>query len=126
MGHERDELDPGLVERLELVDLAGRLLLEADLLDDPRQQLRDVREVAHVVLDEVVGLLRLDVEDADDLLAEGERHGQHRGDEPALVDPADPQEARIGRHVRDDHRRARGRDAAGDALAHGMWARPIW
>ena len=31
--------------------------------------------------------------------------------------PADPQEARIGRHVRDHHRRARRRDAARHALA---------
>ena len=67
----------------------------------------------------VARLLGLDVEDADDGVVPDERHREHRGDEPALVDAADPQEARLGRHVRDDHRTRAGRDVAGHALAEG-------
>ena len=66
---------------------------------------------------EVARLLGLDVEDADDLVVPGQRHRQHRGDEPPLVDAAHPQEARVGLDVRDDQRLARRGDAAGDALA---------
>ena len=48
---------------------------------------------------------------------------QHRGDEAALVDAADPQEAGVGPDVGDDQRLARRGDAAGDALAE-RHARP--
>ena len=62
-------------------------------------------------------LLGLDVEHADDLVVPGQRHAEHRGDEPALVDAADPQEARVGLDVGDDQRAVAGGDVAGDALA---------
>ena len=66
---------------------------------------------------ELAVLLGLDVEDADDLVVPGERHRQHRGDEPALVDAPDPQEAGVGGDVGDDHRLAHRGDPAGDPLA---------
>ena len=62
-------------------------------------------------------LLGLDVEDPDGLVVPGQRHGQHRRDEAALVDAADPQEARVGLDVRDDQRLARRGDPAGHAFA---------
>ena len=65
----------------------------------------------------VRGSLGLDVEHADGLVVPGQRHAQHRGDEPALVDAADPQEARVGLDIGDDQRLLMGRDAAGHALA---------
>ena len=61
-------------------------------------------------------LLGLDVEDADDLVVPGQRHAQHRGDEPALVDSADPEEARVGSDVGDDE----GLAARGDAARHAF------
>ena len=51
-----------------------------------------------------------------DLVVPGQRHGQHRGHEAALVDAADPQEAGIGLHVGDDQRLLRGGDAARSRL----------
>ena len=42
----------------------------------------------------------------DDLVVPGQRHRQHRGDEAALVEAADPQEARVLADVGDDDRLA--------------------
>ena len=66
---------------------------------------------------EIARPLGLDVEHADDLVVPGKRNGQHGGHEPALVDAADPQEARIGLDVGDDQRSPVRRHASGDALA---------
>ena len=62
-------------------------------------------------------LLRLDVEDSDDLVVPRQRHGHHRGDEASLVEAADPQEARVHPDVGDHERLARGGNPSGDALA---------
>ena len=117
VGDQRDELAARLVDGLEGLDPGLGLGLLAALLDDPGQQVGDRSELGDVGLAEVARLLGLDVEDAHDLVVPGQRHRQHRGDEPALVDPADPQEARVGLDVRDDQRPPVGRHAAGDALA---------
>ena len=102
----RSAFDPGL----------GLDLLAA-LLDDPGEQVGDRAELGDVVGAEDAMLLRLDVEDADDLVVPGQRHGQHRRDVAALVEAADPQEARLRADVRDDERLARRGDVAGHALA---------
>ena len=74
-------------------------------------------ELRDVLGREPAALLGLDVEHADDLVVPGERDRQHRGDEPPLVQAADPQEARVlGDVVDDDRLAARGR-APGDPLA---------
>ena len=94
VGDERDQLAAGLVDRLERLDPGLGLGLLAALLDDPGEQVGDRPELGDVVVAEGPGLLGLDVEDADGLVVPGQRHGQHRCHEPALVDAADPQEAR--------------------------------
>jgi len=60
-----------------------------------------------------------DVQDADDSVVPDERHREHRGDEPLLVDPPDPEEPRVRRDVRDDLRLPRGGDVTGHPLAVG-------
>ena len=95
VGHEGDQLVARLVQRRELGDLRLGLALEPALLDDPGQQVGDGRELGDVLRREVPPLLGLDVEHADDLVVPGERDRQHRGDEPPLVEAADPQEARV-------------------------------
>ena len=117
VGHEGDQLAPRLVDAPGARRRAPRPRLLAALLDDAGQQVGDRAKLGDVAGREVARLLGLDVEDADDLVVPGERHGQHRGDEAPLVDAADPQEARVGADVRDDQRLAGGGDAAGDALA---------
>ena len=112
VGHERDQLVARLVERLELLDLRLGLALEPALLDDARQEVGDRGQLVDVGGRELAVLLGLDVEHADDLVVPGERHRQHRGDEPALVDAPDPQEARLGGDVGDDHRLAASRRPA--------------
>ena len=99
---QRDELIPGTVQGLELLDLRLGLSLQAALLDDAREEVGDGRELVDVVGVEVARLLRLGIEHADHLVVPGQRHGEHRRDEPPLVDAADPQEARVGADVRDD------------------------
>ena len=104
-----------------------RLGLLAALLDDPGEQVGDRLQLGDVGRAEQPRLLGLDVEDADDLVVPAQRHAEHRRDEPLLVDPADPQEARV----------ASGRPGS----ARGVWvaatrpvtpspngtrARPIW
>ena len=123
VGDERDELAAGLVDRLERLDPCLGLGLLATLLDDPGEQVGDRAELRDVVVAEGPRLLGLDVEDADGLVVPGQRHGQHRRHEAALVDAADPQEARVGPDVRDDQGFAAGGDAAGHALAE-RHARP--
>ena len=95
VGDQRDQLVACLVQRLELVDLGLGLALEPALLDDAGQQVRDRGQLGDIRRGEVARLLGLDVEHADDLVVPGERHGEHRGDEPALVEAADPQEPRV-------------------------------
>ena len=114
MCHERDELAPGLVDRLERLDPCLGLGLLAALLDDARQEVGDGTELRDIMVAERPLLLGLDIEDAHDLVVPGQRDGQHRRDEPALVDAADPQEPRIGPDVRDDQRLASRGDAPGD------------
>ena len=117
VGDQRDQLAAGLVDGLERLDPRLGLGLLAALLDDPGQQVGDGAELRDVLVAERPPLLGLDVEDADDLVVPGERHRQHRGDEPALVDAADPQEAGVGLDVGDDQRPALGGDDPGHALA---------
>ena len=107
VGDERDQLGAGLVDLAELLEPLLGLGLLAALLDDPGEQVGDRLELGDVGRREVARLLGLDVEDADDLVVPAERHAEHRGDEPALVDAADPQEARVGPDVGDDERLAR-------------------
>ena len=123
MGDERDELAARLVDGLERLDPGLRLGLLAALLDDAREQVGDGAELGDVGVAEPARPLGLDVEHADDLVVPGQRHAEHRGDEPALVDAADPQEARVGLDVGDDQRTLGRRDVAGDALAE-RHARP--
>ena len=66
----------------------------------PGEQVGDRAELRDVVVAEGPRLLGLDVEDPDGLVVPGQRHGQHRRHEAALVDAADPQEARVGADVR--------------------------
>ena len=120
---ERDQLGAGLVERLELTDLRLGLLLQAALLDDAGKDVGDGRELGDVGLGEVASPLGLHVEHADDRVVPVERHRQHRGHEPALVEAADPQEPRVVLDVRDHERYAGRGDAPGDPLAEGH-ARP--
>ncbi len=117
VGDQRDQLAARLVDGLERLDPGLGLRLLAALLDDPGQQVGDGAELGDVVVAERPRLLGLDVEDADDLVVPGQRHGQHRGHETALVDAADPQEAGIGLDVRDDQRAAVRGDPTGHALA---------
>ena len=117
MGHEGDQLAARLIDRLERLDPRLGLRLLTALLDDPGEQVRDRAELRHVLVAERPPPLGLDIEDADDLVVPGERDGQHRGDEAALVDAADPQEAGVGLDVGDHQRSALGGDAAGHALA---------
>ena len=117
VGDQGDQLAPRLVDRLECLDPRLGLGLLPALLDDPGQQVGDRAQLGDVMVAEVPGLLGLDVEDPDDLVAPGQRDGQHGGHESALVDAADPQEPRVCPDVRDDRRSPVGRDAAGDALA---------
>jgi hypothetical protein len=112
MGDHRDQLRARLVDGLELRGASLCLALHAPLLDDAAQEVGDHPEVGDVRGREVTGLLCLHVEDADDPVVPDEGNGEHRGDEPALVDPADPQEALIAAHVGDHERLARLRDAA--------------
>ena len=56
--------------------------------DDAGKKVGDRTELGDVGRGEVARLLRLDVEDADDLVVPAERDAEHRGDEPALVDAA--------------------------------------
>ena len=106
VGDEGDELAARLVDGLERLDPRLGLGLLAALLDDAGQDVGDRAELLDVGLAEVARLLGLDVEDPDDLVVPGERHRQHRGDEPSLVDAAHPQEARVGLDVGDDQRLA--------------------
>ena len=104
VGDERDQLAARLVDRLERLDARLGLGLLAALLDDPGQEVGDGAELGDVVVAEVARLLGLDVEDADGLVVPGERHGQHRGHEAALVDAAHPEEPGVGLDVGDDQR----------------------
>ena len=136
VGDHRDQLGPRLVERLERLDLGLGLALDPAFLDDPGEEVGDRRQLGDVGVAEVARLLGLDVEHPDDPLVPRQRDRQHRGDEPALVDPADPQEARIVADVGDPHRLARrprpgrspprrtapGRDRSGSGRVR--WLRP--
>ena len=115
--HQGDQLDATLVERPQLVDPILRLPLEPDSLDDPREQIGDGPQLVDVGGGELARLLGLDVEDSDHGVVPDERDGEHRGDEAPLVDAADPQETRLGGHVRDDDRLPFGSDVSGDSLA---------
>ena len=117
VGHEGDQFASGFVDGLERLDPRLGLRLLAALLHDAREQVRDRAELIDVRSAELPRALRLDVEHADRLVVPRERDRQHRGHEAPLVDAADPQEARIGLHVRDDEGLLRGGDAARDALA---------
>ena len=117
MGHERDQLGPGVVDLLQLRRSLLGLALHPALLDDAAQEVGDRAEVGHVGRREVPRLLGLDVEHADRSVVPDERYRQHRGDEPFLVDAADPQEALVPADVRNHQRLARRRDAAGDAAS---------
>jgi hypothetical protein len=116
VGDERDELAAGLIDRLERLDARLRLRLLAALLDDAREQVGDGAQLGDVRGAELPRAFGLDVEHPDRLVVPRQRNAQHRGHEPALVEAADPQEARIGLHVLDDLRLAVGRDVAGHAL----------
>src|SRR4029077_13005852 len=95
----------------------GRALLgltpHPALLDDVGEEVGDRPPVGDVRRAEVTMLLGLDVEDADDPVVPDKRHGQHRGDEAALVDAADPKEALVAADIGDYERLARLGDAAG-------------
>ena len=118
VGHEGDELDRGPRRcALSSSTRASASGCRRPFSTIPARRSAIARQLGARRRREVARLLGLDVEHADDLVVPGERHRQHRGDEPPLVDAADPQEARVGRHVRDDQRLARRGDAAGDALA---------
>ncbi len=117
VGDERDQLRACLVDLAQLLEPLLCLGLLAALLHDPGQKVGDRLELRDIGVAEQPLALRLDVEDADDLIVPRERHAEHRRDEPALVDAADPQEAVVGPHVGDDERLAARRDPAGDALA---------
>ncbi len=114
VGHERDQLGSSLVERLERLDLGLGLDLDPTLLDDPGEEVGDRAQLVDVRGAEVPGLLGLDVENPDDRVVPGQRHRQHRGDEPALVDAPDPEEPRIVADVGDDGRAPGGRDPPRD------------
>jgi len=114
--HEGDQLGPRLIDRLELGGACLGLALEPSFLDDPGQQVGDRAEVRDVGLGEITVLLGLNVQHPDRSIVPGERDGEHRGDEPPLVDAADPQEALVTADVGDHDRLARLGDAAGDAL----------
>ena len=116
MGDQRDEFAARLVDRLERLDAGLRLGLLAALLDDPGEQVGDRPELCHVVVAERPDPLGLDVEHADGLVVPGQRHGQHRRHEAALVDAAHPQEAVVGTDVGDRQRLALGGDPAGHSL----------
>jgi len=124
VGHERDQLRTSLVDGLQLRSAGLGLALDAALLDDPREQVGDRSQVGHVRWRELATVVRLHVEDADDLVVPHERHGQHRDDEPALVDAAHPQESIVVADVRDHDRLARGGHAPGHATAEGHLGAP--
>ena len=117
VGDERDQLAAGLVDPAKVGNARLGLDLLAALLDDAREQVGDGPQLGHVAGREVTRLLGLDVEHADDLVVPAERDREHRGDEPPLVDPADPEETLLGRDVGHDERLAGRRDEAGHALA---------
>ena len=117
MGDQGDQLAARLVDRLERFDPCLGLGLLAAFLDDAGQQVGDRPELGDVGIAEVSLRLGLDVEDADDLVVPGQRDRQHRGDEAALVDATDPQEAGVGLDVTDDRGSTVGRHATGNALA---------
>ena len=112
-----DELGSCLVDGLELGRAYFRLLLLATLLDDAGKQVGNGAELRHVRVAELSPGLGLDVQYAHDPIAPGERHGQHRGDESALVDPADPQESGIRFDIGNDDRIAALRHPPGHAFA---------
>ena len=117
VGDERDELAPGLVDRLEFHREGFGLPLLPSLLDDAGKEVGDRPELGHVDVAELATSFGLDVEDADGLVVPAQRHRQHRGDEPLLVDAADPQEPRVLGDLDDDQRLTRGGDPPGNALA---------
>ena len=119
VGDERDELRAGPIERDELLDLRLGLGLEAALLEDAREQVRDRGQLRDVRVAKLAVGLGLDVEHADDLVAPGERHGEHRVHEPALVDAAHPQEAVVLADVGRRDRLAHRCHPAGDPLPEG-------
>jgi len=109
VGHEREQLGTGLVEVLELLELALLLDLQAALLDDPGQERRDRDEEVDLARREPPGGDGLDVEDADDQVVPGERHRQHRR-EACQVEAAEVLEARVEAHVGNlDRAQRRGR-----------------
>ncbi len=107
---EGDQLAAGLVDGLERLDAGFGLRLLAALLDDAREQVGHRAELGHVRRAEDPRMLGLDIEHADRLVVPRQRHTQHRGHEPPLVDAADPQEPGIGLDVRDDERLLAGGD----------------
>ena len=119
VGDERDQLAACLVDRLERLDPGFGLTLLTTLLDDPRQQVRHRAQLGDIGIAEHARSLGLDVEDADRLVVPAQRHAEHRGHEAALVDAADPQEARVLLDVRDDERSLTRGHRAGHALAEG-------
>ena len=115
--HERDKLGTSPIEGSQLLGLGLGLALQPDPLDEPGEDVGDRSELVRVGRAERPRSLGLDVEDADDAVVPDERDREHRGDEPLLIDAADPQEARVARDVRDDERATLGGDQAGHALA---------
>ncbi len=118
VGHDRQQLGPGGVERRQLgeprLDLGG----EPALLHDPREQRRDRPQEVDLLLTEDPRRAGLDVEHADHLAMPLERDRQHAG-ERLDVEAADPGEPVVERHVLDGDRLAAGGDPPGDALAPG-------
>ncbi len=119
VGHDRQQLGAGGVERRQLgqprLDLGG----QPALLDDAGEQRRDRPQEADLLVAEDPRLARLDVEHADHLAVPLERHGEHPG-QGLDVEAADPREAVVERHVLHGDRLAARRDPPGDALAPGQ------
>jgi hypothetical protein len=90
--------------------------LDGAALDGARHLRRDGGQEGHLVAAEVALPLALDVQHADQPSARHHGHRAHR-DEPLLVDPLDPREARLGADVGHGEGGALAGGPAGDALA---------
>src|SRR6266511_1903188 len=108
--HVRD-----LEERRDLAQLALGLALQAALVDDPRDLIRDRLQEIDLRAIEVARLHRLHVHHSDDLVARDERHGEHRG-ETVDVDRRHELPARLVMHVADGEWNAGVGDPPGDPL----------
>ena len=126
VGDERDQLAPGLVDRAERSTRASASACWRPFSTIPASRSAIAPSCATSPGVKSRGRSVWTLSTPTTWSFHDERHGQHRGDEPALVDAPDPQEARVGADVGDHQRLALAATRPVTPSPNGTRARPIW